>query len=86
MRRRRGRNRLKLGQHNVISDISGFKFKSGEMRKLGGDQKGLLVHKSEWNPSHPQLNIRGRSDDQSVRDPRVRPEDQFPNNPSPGDL
>ncbi len=85
-RRRSTRNRLRLGDHNVISDISGFKHKASEMRKLSGEQRGLLVHRSEWNPAHPQLTIRGRDDDQSVKNVRVRPPDSFPPNPTPDDL
>lgn len=85
-RRKSRRNRLKLGDHNVISDISGFKHKASEMRKLSGEQRGLLVHHSEWNPAHPQLEIRGRDDDQNVKEVRDRPKDQFPDNPIPDDL
>ena len=72
------KGRLKLGDHWVISDISGFKHPASEMRKLTGEQAGLLVHKSEWNPEHPQLKIKARSDDQSVTNVRLRPDDQFP--------
>ena len=57
------------GQHNVISDDSGQKFKSGEMR-MTWDNK--LVHVSEWEAKHPQLTIRPRSDKQSVRNARPR--------------
>lgn len=70
--------KLRLGDHWAISDISGFKFPSSEMKKLTGDQAGLLVHYSEWNPEHPQLKIRAREDDQSVTNVRLRTEDQFP--------
>ena len=69
---------IKAGDHWVISDISGFKFPASEMRKLTGEQAGLLVHKSEWNPAHPQLKIRARKDDQSVTNVRLRPVDEFP--------
>ena len=70
--------KLRVGDHWAISDISGFKFPSSEMRKLTGEQAGLLVHKSEWNPAHPQLKIKSREDDQSVTNVRLRPDDQFP--------
>tara|TARA_R110002096_G_scaffold367669_1_gene560935 strand:- start:343 stop:585 length:243 start_codon:yes stop_codon:yes gene_type:complete len=70
--------RLKLGEHWVISDISGFKFPSSEMRKLTGEQAGLLCHVSEWNPAHPQLKIKAREDDQSVKNVRLRQVDSFP--------
>ena len=72
------RKNLKLGDHWVISDISGFKFPASEMMKLTGEQEGLLVHRSEWNPAHPQLKIRAREDDQSVTNVRLRPVDEFP--------
>ena len=79
-------NTLKLGEHNFISDISGFKFKSGDMRKLQGTQKGLVCHKSEWNPPQPQLKVRGIPDRQNVPNPRVRPPDDFSPPPNPEDL
>ena len=72
------RGKLNLGDHWVISDISGFKFPASEMKKLTGEQAGLLVHNSEWNPAHPQLRIRARSDDQSVSNVRLRTDDEFP--------
>lgn len=69
---------IKAGDHWVISDISGFKFPASEMKKLTGEQAGLLVHKSEWNPAHPQLKIKAREDDQLVSSVRLRPTDEFP--------
>jgi len=48
------------------------------MKMLTGDQYGLLVHKSEWNPAHPQLNIKPREDDQTVNNVRLQPTDEFP--------
>lgn len=80
------RNRLKLGDHNVISDISGFKHKASEMRKLSGEQEGLLVHKSEWNPAHPQLKLRAREDRQDVKNVRVRQTDKFEDPPTADEL
>lgn len=85
-RRRNNRNRLVLGDHNVISDISGFKHKASEMRRLSGTQKGMLVHKSEWNPTHPQLRIRAREDKQAVQNVRVRPSDKFEDPPTADEL
>jgi hypothetical protein len=84
--RRRGRNTLKLGDHNAISDISGFKHKASEMRKLSGTQKGLLVHKSEWNPAHPQLKIRAKEDKQNVSNVRDRTTDKFEDPPTADEL
>lgn len=71
------RNRYKRGQHNVIDDITGFKEKSGRMRKLQGEQKGLLTKDSNWNPAHPQLKIKVRADKQSVPNVRLRTTDTF---------
>lgn len=85
MSRRRTRG-LFLGDHWAISDISGFKFRASEMKLLSGEQRGLLVHKSEWNPAHPQLKIKGREDDQSVTNVRVRTVDEFPAATTQGDL
>lgn len=70
-------NRYKPGQHNVIDDITGFKEKSGRMRKLSGEQKGLLTKDTNWNPAHPQLTIKPRADKQSVKDPRTRQPSNF---------
>lgn len=78
--------RLKLGEHWVISDISGFKFRSSEMKKLTGEQAGLLCHVSEWNPAHPQLKIKAREDDQSVKNVRLRTPDEFPAPPTQDEL
>ena len=74
MRRLNGRNRFVMGAHNVISDISGQKFKSTEMRKTWD---GLLVHKSEWYPKHPQLEIRGRDEKIGVSPTRPRQPTKF---------
>ena len=78
MRRRTHARMITLGDHWAISDISGFKFPASEMMRLTGEQKGLLVHFSEWNPEHPQLKIKSREDDQSVKNVRLRPVDSFP--------
>lgn len=49
---------------------------------LGGDQKGLLTQGRNWNPPQPQLDIRARSDDQSVQNVRTRTTDVFDTNAS----
>lgn len=77
MRRKSRRNTLKLGDSNAIDDITGFKHKRSKMVRLSGTQKGLLTHRRNWNPAHPQLFIRGRTDDISVQDTRVRQTDNF---------
>lgn len=84
--RNRSRNTLTLGDSNAIDDITGFKHKRSQMRKLSGTQKGLLTHKRNWNPAHPQLTIRGRQDKIAVADSRVRTEDDFSPPPSQEDL
>jgi len=62
------------GTHNVISDISGQKFKRSEMVF---NWKGQLVHRlTEFEPKHPQLTIRGRTESIAVTDgTRVEQED-----------
>ena len=80
------KGRLILGDHWAISDISGFKFPASEMKKLTGEQAGLLVHISEWNLGHPQLKIKSREDNQNVNNVRLRPDDQFPDPITQDDL
>lgn len=71
------KNKFVAGQHNVIDDITGFKRKSGSMKKLEGTQKGLITHYSSWNPKQPQLYIKARGDKQQVKNVRDRQEDNF---------
>lgn len=86
MRRKNGRNNLKLGDSNAIDDITGFKEKRSKLVKLSGTQRNLLTHRRNWNPAHPQLFIRGRTDDISVKDTRVRQPDEFPDQITQDDL
>ena len=83
---RRNANTLKIGDNNVIDDITGQKYKASDMKKLSGTQEGLLTHRKNWNPAHPQLNLRAREDTQNVNKVRLRGEDKFPDPPSPEDL
>lgn len=78
----RSRGRAILGDHNAISDITGFKYKASEMRKMDGVDKGLLVHSSEWNPEQPQLHLTVKSDDMSITNARPRQTDVFADNAS----
>ncbi len=71
------RNRYKKGEHNVIDDITGLKQKSGDMRKLQGEQKGLLTHKDNWEGLHPQLYVKSRVDKQSIKNSRPRTATNF---------
>ena len=63
------KSKMKLGDHNAISDRSGKKFKASEMRL---QWNGLYVHKSEWEPRNEQDFLKGHPDDQSV--PWTRPD------------
>lgn len=67
-----GKNYIKPGDHNVISDISGFKYKSSEMVWQQGISGRILVHKSEYSPVNPQLYFKPKSEDISVKDARPR--------------
>ncbi|MCF4166336.1 hypothetical protein L2U69_11830 [Zavarzinia compransoris] len=68
------------GDHWVICDRTGFKVRASETRK---EWNGLRVWNKVWEPRHPQDFVRGRADDQAVRDARPRQEDVFL---SPGDV
>jgi hypothetical protein len=58
----------KPGDYNVICDRTGFKVKASECQL---EWNGLLVRGRSWEQRHPQDQVRGRPDDQSV--PIVRP-------------
>lgn len=58
-----------MGQHMMVSDRSGFAFPASEIVR---QWDGLLVHKDEEEPRHPQEFVRGVVDDYTVRDPRDR--------------
>jgi len=68
------KNRLILGDYNIISDRSGQKIKRSEARFTWDN---LLVEKSQWEPKQPQLDIRGRDEQISVPDSRPRQPDVF---------
>lgn len=82
--RKRGsqKNTAILGEWNLISDYSGRKIKSGESM-ITWDR--FRVHHTEWEPRHPQLDIRGRDEDTSVPFSRPRKPDTF-NVTDPDDL
>ena len=67
-------NHYVSGQWNVICDVCGFKFKSGQIRKRWD---GLMVCKSDNEEDHPQKFIRVRGDGQAVPYVRNEPEDTF---------
>ena len=65
----------RAGDPNAICDRCGAEFHRSEMRK---EWTGLLVCiKRCWEPKHPQLNVRGKKDKQSVRDARPEPDSAF---------
>jgi hypothetical protein len=71
------------GEHNVTCDRTGMVFKRSEMRY---EWNGLLVHKSVWEPKHPQLNLRPRKEEIAVRDARSEGPAYFPTPPTPSEL
>lgn len=62
------------GDHLVVSDRSGRTFWRSECIK---EWNGSLVHRSEYEPRHPQDLVRARSDKISVEDARPLGQDQF---------
>ena len=69
-----GANYLRRGSHNVQCDLSGFKCKVEETRKMWN---GLRVRKDFWEPRHPQDKLRMYEDNQRVPDPRPEGPDVF---------
>lgn len=54
---------FKSGEWNVICDVCGFKFKSGQIRKRWDN---LMVCSRDWEMDHPQKYIRVRETGQAV--------------------
>lgn len=61
--RRHNQNTLVLGQWNVLCDVCGFKFKSGDVQKRWD---GLYVCKDDYEVRHPSDFFKGTKDDQRV--------------------
>lgn len=57
-----------------ICDECGFKVRSSQTRKRWD---GMIVCSKDWEPRHPQENVRGRVDKQLVKDPRPEQPDVF---------
>jgi len=74
---------VRKGRHNVISDISGFKIASDKVRITW---QGYVVSQEEWDPKHPQLELRARSEDLSVKPTRVRSDPVFVTSVDPNSL
>jgi hypothetical protein len=73
-RRSRAKNRFKSGDWNAISDFSGQKFKASDGMFTW---QNFFVHKSEWEPKQPQLDLRGRDENIAVPYSRPRQDDVF---------
>ena len=69
--------------HNVIDDISGRKIRSDKAVK---NWEGLITSEEDFDPKHPQLNVRARPDKMSVTPTRVRPDDKFVTSVNPNSL
>lgn len=67
-----GQNFYRKGDHNVISDDSGQKFKRSQMRM---NWKGQMVSLDEYEPKHPQLTIRPKPEKIAVKDARTQAPD-----------
>ena len=74
---------VKRGAHLIIDDIDGRKISSADAVK---DWKGLVMSKENWSAKHPQLNIRGRSENTNVTPTRTRPVDKFVTSVNPDSL
>ena len=68
-------NKYIRGNHWVIEDLGGQKYRRSEcifVQEPGNRLNGLMVHKSDYAPRHPQLDVRGVKDDITVRNGRPR--------------
>lgn len=73
-RHAKNKNRFISGDWNLISDFSGQKIKASDSMITW---QGWRVHKSEWEPRQPQLDIRGRDEQIAVPYSRPRQPDKF---------
>ncbi len=73
----------KPGLHNVICDICGRKVRSDNIMKTWD---GFIVCPEDYDPKQPQLTLKPRKEDTSVRVTRVRPEDKFVTSVDPDSL
>jgi len=70
------KNRLVIGDWNVISDLSERKLKRSEcvlVREPGNLLDGLMVAKDEYAPLHPQTFIKLKPEQISIPNARPRP-------------
>lgn len=59
-----------LGDSNAICDVCGWKYKQSQLRKRWD---GAMVCNKDWEPRHPQDNIRIRPERNNVIEPRMEP-------------
>ena len=71
------------GDHNVVEDISGRKIRSDKVRITW---QGFVTSREDWSPKHPQLELRSRSENISVRPTRVQPQEIFVTSVNPDSL
>jgi hypothetical protein len=66
------------GDYNIIDDLSGFRLKHSQSRRIpGGQTGGLVVDKKRWESQQQQDFVRGITDDQSIPEARPRQPNRF---------
>ena len=68
----RGLLNAQLGKHQLIDDISGRKIRSDKARM---QWDGIITSGDDFSFKHPQLELRSRSENISVRPTRVQPQE-----------
>lgn len=63
-----------LGDSNAICDVCGWKYKQSQLRKRWD---GAMVCSKDWEPRHPQDNIKIRPERNNVIEPRMEPEIRY---------
>lgn len=81
-----GKNYIRKGAHNVVSDISGFKIKSDRAVYGFDPEKGLLMDISEQGEYNPQLHLQAHPDVRAVPNVRLEQPYNFSAPPQPSDL
>ena len=71
------------GTHLIIDDIDGFKIRSDKARI---DWRGFVMSEGNFSEKHPQLDLRGRSEQINVTPTRTRPVDKFVTSVDPDSL
>jgi len=68
------RDNFVLGDAKAVCDCCGFHFKQSQLKKRWD---GAMVCKDDWEPQHPQDNIRPRTERNKFKDARYEPEYRF---------